>query len=153
MIREQNIRVGGAVDGDHVYRVGETGVLVHNSSALPDNEVAHRIGGGDASNLTLKPAEEKLDPPGISVFIGGTPEQAAADMRRVFGPRSTLGRLARVVGTAEIKAIRSIGFDVIAVPTNNFPNHGRLIHQCGVAGFTAENLKKLATVFANQGGL
>jgi hypothetical protein len=117
------------------------------------DEVAHRIGGGDASNLTLKPAEEKLDPPGISVLLGGTPEQAAADMRRVFGPRSTLGRLARVVGTAEIKAIREMGFDVIAAKTDNFPNHGRLIHLCGIAGFTPENLAKLATVFANKGGL
>jgi hypothetical protein len=104
-------------------------------------------------NLTLKPAEEKLDPPGISVLIGGTPEQAAADMRRVFGPRSTLGKLARVVGTAAIEAIRASGFDVIAAPTNNFPNHGRLIHPPGIAGFTPENLARLATVFANKGGL
>jgi hypothetical protein len=140
------------VEGAHCYRVGESGVLVHNMS-VPGSEVAHRIGGGDAANLTLKPAEEKLDPPGISVLIGGTPEQAAADIRRVFGPRSSLGKLARVVGTAEIKAIRVIGFDVIAVPTNNFPNHGRLIHPCGIAGFTPENLAKLATVFASKGGL
>ena len=116
-------------------------------------EAALRIGGGDASNLTLKPAEEQLDPPGISVLIGGTPEHAAADTRRVFGARSTLGKLARIVGTAEIRAIRAIGFDVIAVPTKNFPNHGRLIHASGVAGFTFGNLQNLATVFVDKGGL
>ena len=53
--------------------------------SVSGDDVAHRIGGADASNLTLKPAEERLDPPGISVLIGGTPEQAAADFRRVFG--------------------------------------------------------------------
>lgn len=127
-------------------------MLVPNIS-IPGEEVVHRIGGGDASNLILKRAEEKLNPPGISVLIGGTPEQAAADMRRVFGPRSTLGKLARVVGTAEIKAIGAIGFDVIAKPTANFPNHGRLIHPCGIAGFTPECLARLATVFVNKGGL
>jgi hypothetical protein len=124
-----------------------------DDASVPDDEAAHRIGGGDASNLTLRPAEEKLDPPGFSVLIGGTPEQAAADFRRVFGARSTLGRLACVVGTAEIRAIRAIGFDVIAVPTNNFPNHGRVIHPCGAAGFKPENLQKLATVFVDKGGL
>jgi hypothetical protein len=118
-----------------------------------DDEVVHRIGGGDPTNLTLKPAEENLDPPGISVLIGGTPEQAAADMRRVFGPRSALGRLARVVGTAEFKAIRAMGFDIIPAPTRNFPNHGRLIHPRGIAGFSPKNLAKLATVFVNKGGL
>lgn len=126
---------------------------LHPSSVSVTDEVAHRIGGGDASNLTLKPVEEQLDPPGISVLIGGTPEQAAADMRRVFGPRSTLGRLARVVGTAEITLIRALGFDVLAAPSSNFPNHGLLIHLSGSAGFTPENLAQLATVFANKGGM
>ena len=140
------------VEGNHGDRIGESGVLVPDTS-VPGDEVAHRIGGGDASNLTLKPAEEKLDPPGFSVLIGGTPDQAAADFRRVFCARSILGRLAHVVGTAEVRAIRAIGFDVIALPTNNFPNHGRLIHPFGVAGFTPENLQKLAAVFVDKGGL
>jgi hypothetical protein len=120
---------------------------------LQGGEFAHRIGGGDENNLVLKPAEEKLDPPGFSVLIGGTPEQAAADFRRTFGARSTLGRLASVVGVAEIQAIQSVGFDVIEVPTNHFPNHGRVIHTLGLAGFTIENLQKLATVFVNIRGL
>ncbi|MCE9530700.1 MAG: hypothetical protein K8T89_06175 [Planctomycetes bacterium] len=128
-------------------------IVVHLSSVLDDDEIAHRIGGGDARNLTLKPFEEKLDPPGISVLIGGTPEETAADMRRVFGPRSTLGKLAGVVATARLEAIRACGFDVIAAATSNFPNHGRLIHPSGIAGFTPENVAKLAAVFVNKGGL
>ncbi|MGO8902370.1 MAG: RHS repeat-associated core domain-containing protein [Isosphaeraceae bacterium] len=116
--------------------------------------VVHRVGGGDEKNLGLKPAEAKLNPPGISVLIGGMPADTAADFRRVFGPRSSLGRLASTVGTAEIEQIRKAGFDVIPVPTKNFPNHGRIIHPTqGAAGFTAENLQKLSPVFTNTTGL
>ena len=116
--------------------------------------VVHRVGGGDEKNLGLKPAEAKLNPPGISVLIGGTPADTAADFRRVFGPRSSLGRLASTVGTAEIEQIRKAGFDVIPAPTKNFPNHGRIIHPTqGAAGFTPENLQKLSPVFTNTTGL
>jgi hypothetical protein len=62
-----------------------------------------RVGGGDEKNLGLKPHEAKLDPPGISVLIGGTPAETAAAFRRVFGPKSSLGRAANTVGTAEIE--------------------------------------------------
>jgi hypothetical protein len=88
----------------------------------------HRIGGGGSQNLALRPAETRLNPPGISVLMGGTPDQAAADMRRVFGPKSSLGRRASVIGIAELDEIRRIGFDVVPDPSQNFPNHGRLIH-------------------------
>jgi hypothetical protein len=114
----------------------------------------HRVGGGDANNLGLKPHEAKLDPPCISVLIGGTPAEAAVAFRRVFGPKSSLGRAASTVGTAEIEQIRAAGFDVIAVPTSNFPNHGRIIHRTeGAAGFTPENLEKLSQAFTNTTGL
>ena len=116
--------------------------------------VVHRVGGGDEKNLGLKPAEAKLNPPGISVLIGGTPADTAAAFRRVFGPKSSLGKLASTVGTAEIEQIRKAGFDVIPVPTKNFPNHGRIIHPTqGAAGFTPENLQKLSPVFTNTTGL
>jgi hypothetical protein len=69
----------------------------------------HRIGGGKPGNLKLKPAEAKLNPPGLSVLIGGSAQQAAADFRRVFGPQSSLGKKARVVGTAAIDKIRDAG--------------------------------------------
>jgi hypothetical protein len=114
----------------------------------------HRVGGGDAKNLSLKPAEANLNPPGISVLIGGTPADTAAAFRRVFGPKSGLGKAARTVGTADVEQIRAIGFDVIPVPTSNFPNHGRIVHPTeGAAGFTAENLQKLSQVFTNMTGL
>jgi hypothetical protein len=114
----------------------------------------HRVGGGDETNLALKPHEAKLDPPGISVLIGGTPAEAARAFRRVFGPKSSLGRVASTVGTAETERIRAAGFDVIPVPTSNFPNHGRIIHPTdGAAGFTPENLERLSQVFTNTTGL
>lgn len=115
---------------------------------------AHRVGGGDEKNLALKPHEEKLDPPGISILIGDTPAEAAASFRRVFGPKSRMGRAASTVGTAEIEQIRAAGFDVVPVPTNNFPNHGRIIHPTeGAAGFTPANLQRLSQVFTNTKGL
>ena len=114
----------------------------------------HRIGGGGAGNLHLKPAEGKLNPPGISVLVGGTPDQAAADFRRVFGAHSSLGKKAAVVGSTDIDLVRAAGFDVIEDPTSNFPNHGRLVHPTdGIAGFTDENLQRLAQAFSDHKGL
>jgi hypothetical protein len=114
----------------------------------------HRIGGGAAANPALRPAEAALDPPGISVLMGGTPAEAAADMRRVFGPISSLGKKARVVGTAELEQVREMGFDVIPDSTTNFPDHGRLIHPTqGAAGFTRENLDNRSRIFADTTGL
>ena len=117
-------------------------------------DCVHWVGGGDAKNLALKPHEAKLDPPGISVLIGGTPAQTAAAFRRVFGPKSTLGKAASTVGTAEIEQIRAAALDVVAVPTKNFPNHDRIIHPTqGAAGFTPENVEKLSQAFTNTTGL
>ncbi len=65
-----------------------------------------------------------------------------------------MGKKARTVGTADIDAIRATGFDVIPDRTNNFPNHGRLIHPTeGAAGFTYDNLEKLSKAFTNKTGL
>ncbi len=86
--------------------------------------------------------------------MGGTAKQAAADFRRVFGPRSIPGKKAAVVGTAALDKIRGAGFDVIEDPTSNFPNHGRLVHPAnGAAGFSDENLERLSQAFADQRGL
>jgi hypothetical protein len=123
-------------------------------SAVDSDGYAHRVGEGDANNLGLKLHEAKLDPLAISVLIGGTPAETAAAFRRVFGPKSGLGRAASAVGTAEIERIRAVGFDVITVPTSNFPKHGRIIHPAeGSAGFTTENLEKLAQAFTDTTGL
>jgi hypothetical protein len=119
---------------------------------IPGHETAHRVGG--AASLALRPHEASLDPPGISVLLGGTPGLAASDMRRVFGPRSTLGRLASVVGTARVDEIRRAGFDVIPKPTGNFPNHGRMVHPTqAAAGFTPDNLDGVAKIMQDTGGL
>jgi hypothetical protein len=124
-------------------------VWAHNSDGC-----VHRVGGGDEKNLGLKPHEATLDPPGISVLIGGTPAETTAAFRRVFGPKSSLGKAARTVGTAEIEQIRAAGFDVVPVPTSNFPNHGRIVHPTeGAAGFTPQNLQRLSQVFTNTTGL
>ena len=94
-----------------------------------------------------------LHPPGISVLLGGTPQEAAADWRAVFSKPGASAK-AGIVGTADTERIRDLGFDVIPWPTPNFPNHGRLVHPTeGAAGFSAENLRKLADVFTNTAGL
>ena len=113
----------------------------------------HRIGGGDASNLALKPAEARLTPPGISVLLGGTPPEAAAEMRSAFPNATRLLESAKTVGTGTVAQIRAAGFDVIAAPSRNLPNHGRIIHSLGAAGFTPENLEKLAQQLTNTTGL
>lgn len=124
------------------------------ANVLPDDSVRHRVGGGKVENLFLRPLEEKLIPPGFSVLLGGTPAQAAVDMRRVFGPTSKMSQRASAVGTATIESIREIGFDVIADETNNFPNHGRLIHPTdGIDGFSEEKLRKLSALFFDHEGL
>ena len=117
------------------------------------SETCHRIGGGDSSNLELKIQEAKLNLPGISVLIGRTPQEAAADWRAVFAKPGASAK-ARTVGTADIERIRELGFDVIPMPTPSFPNHGRLPHPSqGTAGFSPENLEKLSHAFTNTDGL
>jgi len=124
-------------------------VWAHNNDGT-----VHRIGGGDEKNLGLKPHEAKLDPPGISVLIGGTPAEANAAFRRVCGPKSSLGRAASTVGTVELGQIRAVGFDVVPAPTSNFPDHGRIVHPTqGAVGFIPENLQGLSQVFTNTTGL
>jgi hypothetical protein len=61
------------VEGDHVYRVGESGVLVHNASA-PCNPCVHnascpayRTGGRTATNLTPRPGRDDAANGGLSL--------------------------------------------------------------------------------------
>jgi hypothetical protein len=118
---------------------------------LPDDAPVHRVGGGHVVNLWPRPAELTLNPPGISVFWGGTPEEAAEAMRKQFprmAPRGTT-----VVGTATAGTIRLAGFDVLKDRSRRFPYHARLIHPAGAEGFTQENLERLAQCFENHSGL
>ena len=118
---------------------------------IEDDEPIHRIGGGSVENLSLKPEELKLIPPGISALRGGTPAEAAAAMRRQFPRMAIHGKT--VVGSSNAGLIRSGGFDVIMDATKRFPQHARLIHPDGVAGFSFENLDRLSKCFVNHFGL
>ena len=115
--------------------------------ALSDDVVVHRVGGAGLANLRLKPVEERLQPPGFSLQVGGTPCEAADRIRAVY--RTSRKWAAPMdVGTTTVGAIRAAGFDAIADPTASFPFHARLIHPLGVSGFTDADLIRLAAVFS-----
>lgn len=124
--------------------------MSESTGSIADDTLIHRIGGGDVHNLALKPAEVTLNPPGISTFWGGTAAEAAEAMRRQFPRMAPRG--STVVGTATAGQIRQTGFDVIMNPTPRFPQHARLIHPDGAAGFSQGNLQKLAQAFRNTSG-
>jgi hypothetical protein len=112
----------------------------------------HRIGGSSVENLRLKPREAALNPPGISLLRAPSPGDAARQMRQVFPAADGLHEAAQTIGSATVDKIRSAGFDVIPNPTRKLPNHYRLIHPDGVAGFNDENLTQLSAVFMETSG-
>ena len=112
----------------------------------------HRIGGSSVENLRLKPREAMLNPPGISLLQASSPGEAARQMREAFPAADGLHEAAQVIGSTTADKIRSVGFDVIANPTRKLPNHYRLIHPNGVAGFNDENLARLSAVFTETSG-
>ncbi len=112
----------------------------------------HRIGGGTVENLRLKPAEEKRNPPGISVLKFDTPGEAAMAVRTTFPKATRLHEAAKTIGSTTEEAIRSIGFDIMPDATRKLPTHHRIIHPDGAAGFNDANLTKLAEVFVNTTG-
>ncbi len=113
---------------------------------LADGVIVHRVGGAGLENLRLKPVEERLQPPGFSLQVGGTPFEAADRIRAVY--RTSRKWAAPLdVGTTTVGAIRAVGFDVMADPTASFPLHARLIHPLGVPGFSDAERIRLAAVF------
>lgn len=112
----------------------------------------HRIGGASVENLRLKPREATLDIPGISVLKCATPGEAAQQMRAALPRASVLHAAAQTIGSTAEELIRSAGFDIIHVPSQTLPNHYRLIHPGGVAGFNDQNLSRLVQVFVNTTG-
>ena len=114
--------------------------------------VVHRVGGGNVANLRLSPLDQKLTPPGISVLLGGTPQQAAAQMRQAFPNSRKWRETAHTVGTTTAAAVRQAGFEIVPDPTTRFPNHARMIHPRGIAGFTDANLAVLAQTFQDTEG-
>ncbi len=123
-----------------------------DTAAVVEPRDVHRIGGGTVENLRMKAAESTLDPPGISVLKATTAGEAAAQIRSAFPRAARLHAAARTVGSTSEAAIRSAGFEVMADPTRKLPNHHRLIHPKGAAGFTEDNLAVLASVFTNTTG-
>ena len=115
---------------------------------VTDDAVIHRIGGAGVPNLRLSPPDIAATPPGVSVLIGGSPQEAAAAMRAGFPTSKKWIRRAGVVASASVAAIRAAGFDVIQAPTVLFgPRHHRIVYPDGVTGFTDENLARLSVVF------
>lgn len=117
---------------------------------VPPETAIHRIGGAGVANLQLKPSEHVLQPPGISVLLGGTPQEAADLMRAAFPDPVQHARLheeAGRVGSTTAAALRQVGFEVVPVPTRRLPSHGRLTHPEGTAGFTEANLEQLSRIF------
>ena len=126
-------------------------VLGRTEEIAPET-VVHRIGGGNVANLRLSPVDCQETPPGISVLLGGTPQEASTQMRQAF-PRSRKWQQgAKTVGTTTAGAIRQAGFNVVPDPTSRFPNHSRLIHPHGALGFTDENLEGLGPAFQDTTG-
>ena len=112
--------------------------------SLPSATPVHRIGGNSIDNLRLKDAEKNLNPPGISVLHSCCSCDASRQMREAFPKASGLQRAAETVASGSADKIRAAGFDVIEDPTNKFPNHARIIHPNGEAGFNDNNLEKLS---------
>lgn len=128
----------------------ETGALPPGSAELAGDRDIHRIGGASIENLRLKPQELTLDVPGISVLRCATPGEAAHQMRVAFPKARRLHEAARTVGSSNEAMIRSAGFDIMPAPSRTLPNHFRIIHPDGAAGFSDENLALLAAVFLNS---
>jgi hypothetical protein len=103
-------------------------------------------------NLRLKPREAMLNPPGISLLQASSPGEAVRQMREAFPAADGLHETAQVIGSTTIDKIRRAGFDVIPNPTRKLPNHYRLVHPDGVAGFNDENLARLSAVFTETSG-
>jgi hypothetical protein len=60
--------------------------------SVDDDIAIHRIGGGSAGNLAMKPIELTLTPPGISVQQGITAAESAEAMRRWFPRMAPTGK-------------------------------------------------------------
>jgi hypothetical protein len=112
----------------------------------------HRIGGSRVDNLRLKPREATLNPPGLSLLRAPSPAEAARQIRAAFPSADMLHEAAQVIGSTTVDNIRQAGFDVLPNPTKKLPNHYRLIHAEGVAGFNDGNLARLSAVFTETSG-
>jgi hypothetical protein len=127
-------------------------VAVGKPDQIAPETLVHRVGGGGLVNLRLSPLDRQLNPPGFSVLLGETPQAAARRMREAFPGSRKWSQRAATVGTTTAGAVRRVGFDVVPDPTDRFPNHARIIHPGGAAGFTDDQLQTLARVFQDTTG-
>jgi hypothetical protein len=127
-------------------------VAIGKPEEVSADTVVHRVGGGNAANLQLSAMDCRQSPPGISILVGRTPQEAAAQMRRAFPKSKKWQASAQTVGSATVGAVRLAGFEVVPDPTSRFPNHARLIHAAGIAGFTDAQLEILAKSFHDRPG-
>ena len=73
-------------------------------------------------------------------------------MREAFPAADGLHEAAQVIGSTTVENICGAGVDIMPNPTKKLPNHYRLIHADGVAGFNDENLARLSAVFTETSG-
>lgn len=121
------------------------------AASASDRDI-HRIGGAYIENLRLKPAELTLDAPGISVLRCSAPGEAARQMRSAFPKARRLHEATRTVGSSSEALIRAAGFGLLFAPSRTLPNHYRIIHPDGSAGFSDVNLSRLVMAFVNSSG-
>jgi RHS repeat-associated protein len=112
---------------------------------LPNGRRVNRVGGNSVENLRLTEAEKRLSPPGISVLHGCTECDAAKQMRDAFPNATRLHDLSGTIDSGTAAQVRSAGFDVIEDRTRKFPNHARIVHPEGAAGFNDKTLKQLSS--------
>jgi hypothetical protein len=133
-------------------REGEVIVAIGRPEDIASDAVVHRVGGGSLGNLRLSSLDHQLTPPGFSVLLGRTPQEAAAQMRGAFPHSRKWRSTAQTVGTTTAAALRAAGFEIVPDQTSRFPNHARVIHPDGIAGFTDANLARLAQAFRETTG-
>ena len=114
---------------------------------VPEETVVHRIGGASVENLRLGDLDRSAFPPGISVLLGGSPEEAADRIRRAFKNSKKWQRLSKRIASSTAGEIFGFGFSVIECATHKLPNHGRIIHPAGIDGFEDSNLIALSRAF------
>ena len=109
----------------------------------------HRIGGSSVENLRSKTREATLDPPDISLLHAPSPG-VAARQRQAFPAADGLHEATEVT-VDDGGHLRGVGFDV-SRSDEELPDHDRLIHPDGVAGFSDANLARLSAVFMETPG-
>jgi hypothetical protein len=73
-------------------------------------------------------------------------------IREAFPAADELHAAVQVTGSTTVEKIWSTGFDIIPNPAKRLPNHYRLIHPDGVAGFNDAHLARLSAVFTETSG-